>query len=334
MPNRSYVLVLNWNGWADTLNCLESLLRSEGFDARIVVWDNGSTDQSVARMEAWATGAIDATTTVPPALRRFVSPPAQKPIDFETLDPDELGRGAALTIVRGRRNLGYAGGNNAAVRWALLHDDCAYVWILNNDTVVAEDSGAQMLAAAQDDPFDRPVGASIFYLDEPQRLQACGGQRVGWGPVVAPRYVDRVEDIDYLTGVSLFMSRSCAQALGGFNEDYFLNAEDLELTYSHKLRFVRSHPGHSAFLVAGKIWHRESSTQSRNRYLHVYYYTRNVLYAARRIGRIHAAATLLHAYSRVLLAAMRARPAAVRGIVHGIADYHAGIVGMHPDAQK
>ncbi|MES0873934.1 glycosyltransferase family 2 protein [Sinimarinibacterium thermocellulolyticum] len=327
MPNRSYVLVLNWNGWADTLTCLESLLHSRGFDARIVVWDNGSTDDSVERITAWARGELDVLPSIPRTLHDRVRPPTPKPLAFATREPQEADAGEPLVLIRGDRNLGYAGGNNAAMRWALARPDCGWLWILNNDIVVDAQAGAELLAAVRNDPYDRPAGSFIFHLDEPERLQACGGQRLGRGPLLAPRYVDRIESVDYLTGASLFMSRRRAQQLGLFNEDYFLNAEDLEYTYAYGRRFARAHPGVPPFLVAGRVWHRESSSQARNRYLHTYYYTRNLLYAARRIGPIHGVATLAAALARVGLALLRGEPQAARGIARGIRDYRAGVVG-------
>ncbi|MEC9362109.1 MAG: glycosyltransferase family 2 protein [Pseudomonadota bacterium] len=332
MPNRSYVLVLNWNGWADTLTCLESLLRSTGFDARIVVWDNGSTDGSSEYVAAWARGEIDAIPVLPAELRGRVHPPVPKPVNLAIRSPDEADGGEPVVLVRGDRNLGYAGGNNAAMRWALARPDCGWLWILNNDIVVDADTGARLWQAVRDDPHDRPAGTHIYHLDDPRRLQACGGQRLGRGPLVAPRYVDRIEAADYLTGASLFLSRRRAEQLGFFNEDYFLNAEDLEYTYPYGRAFARAHPGMPPFLVAGKVWHRESSSQSRNRYLHTYYFTRNLLYASRRISPVHGLATFANAVARIGLALLRREPQAARGILRGIRDFRAGVVGAWREA--
>jgi GT2 family glycosyltransferase len=326
---RIYALVLNWNGWADTLLCLESLLRCDGVDLRIVVWDNGSTDHSVERIESWARGELDPTPRAPRIVRDCVQPPTPKPLSCSAVAAGDADPGSRIVVIRGDENLGYAGGNNAAMRWALARRDCAYVWVLNNDIVVAADAPQQMLQALQDDTFDRPVGAHIYYLDEPQRLQACGGQRLGRGPLVAPRYVTDPAQIDFLVGASLFMSRARAQSLGPFNEAYFLNAEDLEYTYPYKREFADRHPGVAPFLVVGTIWHRESASQSRNRFLHTYYFTRNTLHAARKLGAVHGAFTLVNAVARVGLALARRENAAARGIALGVRDYWNGVYGVY-----
>lgn len=328
----TYILVLNWNGWRDTLACLESLLRSGDTAFRIVVWDNGSSDDSAARIAAWARGELEVSHDVPAELRGCMLPPVAKPVDLQLLDERELADATAsrVVVVRGARNLGYAGGNNAMMRWALGRNDCDAIWILNNDVVVAGDTLASIRAAHAGDDLDRPIGSWIYHMDAPSQLQVCGGQRLGIGTLVSPRHAKRPQDIDFLVGASLFLSRARAQALGGFNEGYFLNAEDLELTYGYALRFRRQHKAAAPFLVAGRLWHRESTTQSRNRYLHAYYYTRNVLYAARKIGPLHGWTTYAHALARLALATLRGRGEATRGIRQGIRAWRAGELGPHP----
>ena len=330
MPHfRTYALVLNWNGWADTLLCLESLLRSAADDLRIVVWDNGSTDGSVERIVEWAGGGLYCQPRLPNALHPLVSPPIPKPLPLSVIEPEAAMAEHRLVVIRGRDNLGYAGGNNAAMRWALAQADCGYLWLLNNDIVVDVDAHSAMQVSARNDAYDRPIGARVYYMDEPDRLQACGGQRLGRGPLVSPRYVDDPASIDYLVGASIFLSRARALKLGFLNEDYFLNAEDLEFTYPFKREFVAQHPGEPAFLVAGRVWHRESTTQSRDRFLHTYYYTRNLLYAAHKLGRFQGVVTLAHAVARVGFAALRGHRLAARGITCGIRDWQAGVVGRY-----
>ena len=63
---RVAVVVLNWNGWRDTVECLESVLRSDYPNYRVVVCDNGSTDDSVANIRAWADGNRQVEMDGPP----------------------------------------------------------------------------------------------------------------------------------------------------------------------------------------------------------------------------------------------------------------------------
>ena len=78
-PGVVYVVVLNWNGWRDTLPCLETALRRRHERFQIVVCDNASTDGSMARLVAWAEGAEPAPALIP-ALQPLMDPPVPKPV--------------------------------------------------------------------------------------------------------------------------------------------------------------------------------------------------------------------------------------------------------------
>lgn len=331
-PPVLYALVLNWNGWRVTLRCLESLLRMQSpLPLRILVWDNGSNDGSVEKIQAWARGELAADTQMPAALQPCVLPPWPKPVDLQVLDEHSTETlRAPLILVRGAQNLGYAGGNNAALRLALRQHDCALLWVLNNDVLVAADCAAELCRAHAQDRHDRPIGSVIYDFDHPERLQAWAGQRLGHGWLVAPRHAREHQRLDFLIGASLLVSRARAQALGFFNEDYFLNAEDLEYTYHYGREFRRAHPGEEPFLVAGRIWHQESATQAQRRERQAYYFTRNLLYAARRISLGHALTTFVYGCARSLLNLLRGRPALARGTARGLLHYLRGIKGPLP----
>ena len=139
--SRVYVVLVNWNTWPHTVECLESLLRSDHDDFQIVVCDNASRDDSLAHLAAWAAGREPFT---PPAGPVPLDPPVRKPVSFVPLSRAEAERGglaacadARVVLVDDGGNLGFAGGCNVGMRYALARGDAAYVWVLNNDTVVA-----------------------------------------------------------------------------------------------------------------------------------------------------------------------------------------------------
>ena len=95
-----HVLLLNWNGWRDTIECLESVLRLEWPELRVIVCDNGSTDGSEARIAEWARGALDAPVPTHPALAALVTPPVRKPIPMVRYDRAAAERGGDPEIGR------------------------------------------------------------------------------------------------------------------------------------------------------------------------------------------------------------------------------------------
>lgn len=122
---RIAVVVLNWNGWKDTIECLESLTKTTYPNSQIIVVDNGSTDGSIERIRSWA----GEKKAVP-----FLEFDANNISDNN--DADKV----KLVILKLDKNLGYARGNNAGARFACDRTSAEFIFILNNDTVVSADA--------------------------------------------------------------------------------------------------------------------------------------------------------------------------------------------------
>src|SRR6187399_3005310 len=82
---RVYVVLLNWNGWQDTITCLESVLRLDYPDYRVVVCDNASGNGSVERIRAWAAGREFAPAATTP-LGAMLAQPVDKPLRLVEYD--------------------------------------------------------------------------------------------------------------------------------------------------------------------------------------------------------------------------------------------------------
>ena len=299
-PLKTAVVVLNWNGWEDTLECLESLLRSEGLAGPVIVCDNDSHDGSVARIQEWAEGRVDVWVSPDNELRRFSHPPVPKPIRYATLDRTgaELGGTGAegdapLVIVRTGSNLGFAGGNNVGLRYALRREDINCVWILNNDTVVEPTAYRAMVEEMASDPAIGICGSTLLYYDDPEVVQALGGAT--YNPWLAlPRHIGanapRGEAIDadavrlrmrYVAGASMLVSRQFLEAVGLLSEDYFLYFEELDWVLRAGNRFRLGYaPGSVVYHKEG----RSAGTAGPNAKsgLSDYYFLRNRLRITRR----------------------------------------------------
>jgi GT2 family glycosyltransferase len=134
------VVVLNWNGWQDTLACLASLARLDYPDFRLLVVDNGSTDGSVGKIS-------------------------------EAMPWVELLQTGA--------NLGFGGGCNAGMRRALA-GDAAYVWLVNSDATVDSGALSALVKVAEQDPARGAVGSVLYEADKPEVIQLWGGGRVNF----------------------------------------------------------------------------------------------------------------------------------------------------------
>jgi len=137
MP-RVEIILLNWNGYVDTINCLNSVSRLDYENFGVIIVDNGSTDSSISEIG-----------------RVF---PAQR-------------------VVETGRNLGFSGGCNFGIQDALSRG-ADYVWLLNNDTIIEPTTLSHMVDAAMSVNKVGAVGSVIYHLDDMDRIQAWGGGRI------------------------------------------------------------------------------------------------------------------------------------------------------------
>lgn len=240
---RISIIVLNWNGKQDTLECLDSLAALTYPNFNVVVVDNGSTDDSLAR------------------LRSYDAP-------------------HPLTLLETGRNLGYAGGNNVGTRHA-LEQGADFVLVLNNDTIVAPDLLGQLLEAAQRTPDAGVFSARIMYFDEPGRVWFDGASwnrsslQMEWpGQGEEDCDLDKVDhDTDYACGAALFFRSEVAHQIGLLDESFFLVWEEVDWCFR-----ARKAGWRNVVVPAAKVWHKIGvSFGSESSPLRTYFSIRNEL---------------------------------------------------------
>jgi GT2 family glycosyltransferase len=255
MSERVYIILLNWNGWRDTVECLESVLRLDYPSFRVIVCDNGSTDGSLDRIQTWAAGktAVDVRADNP--LRRLTNPPVKKPAPVVLYDRSQAEQGGDLdvdgnlVVVRNAENLGFAAGNNVGLRYALARGDGDYYWLLNNDTVVEPDALTMLVDRMSARPDAGICGATIKSYADPERNVVLGGavygkwfatqKLIGAGATDVPDEPDGVESMmDYVAGASMLVSREFLVEIGLMSEDYFLYYEELDWAMRARGRYA------------------------------------------------------------------------------------------------
>lgn len=326
-----YILILNYNGWADTIECLESVLKSDCPNYQVIIIDNNSSDNSIEYIKAWAEENLDIWVSPDNILRRLSYPPVKKPLPYVYYSKEEAEKGGnpqleakngyPLIIIQVGDNLGYARGNNIGIRYALAKNDFEYVWILNNDTVIEKNTLSTIINALIKDEFDRPAGSYIYQYFEPEKLQLYGGLRLHKYFILKPTFAKMNEDIDFISGASLFLSKERINQLGLIDEAYFLNSEDMEYTYFYKENFKGTNKDIKPFLVAGKIWHKGAESQNKNNFLHAYYFTRNILYTSLKLNKICLSLTFAYAVLRGLSYFISGNKNNAKGIFCGIVDF-------------
>lgn len=244
--NRVYVVLVNWNGWQDTIECLESLFQSDYPDFRVIVCDNGSTDGSLEQLKKWAGGLCVFETVVDSPLSRLNKQIFPKPVkysEYSKIDAEsggDLDIDSPLVFIDCVENLGFAGGNNVGMRFALARGDFSYIWLLNNDTVVESSALIAMVRRMREKPEAGMCGSALFYYHRPEKVQALGG---GWhckwiglpwhygrfnGKYDADNSKKAEAWMNYVEGASMLVSRDFLLDIGLMCEDYFLFFEETD----------------------------------------------------------------------------------------------------------
>jgi len=158
MNPRVTIITLNWNGWQDTIECLESLYDIDYNNYHIILVDNASTDESLAKIDAYCRNKRTLAPRItqhrirntPTTVVHYDCAHAEH-VESPSSEMTRVRSNRALTVIQNGENYGFAEGNNIAVAYALnaLHPD--YVLLLNNDTVVDRRFLSALVDAAERD---------------------------------------------------------------------------------------------------------------------------------------------------------------------------------------
>jgi GT2 family glycosyltransferase len=261
----TYIILLNWNGWRDTVECLESLFRLDEDNFRIIVCDNASTDDSLEQIKRWAEGEIQ-VRALNEELDRFCSPAVRKPVAYCEVSNTRAGRSeirpdVRLILMQTGGNLGFAGGNNVGLRFALKDRDCRFCWLLNSDTVVAPEALTALRRAVEENPAVGICGSLNLSYHSPKEVQALGGKSYNyWTSRVRALPTMSVDQLpafhgsfDFVNGASMFVTRRFLERVGLMEESYFLYFEELDWAMRSKGRFLLGYAPDSV------IYHKEGA---------------------------------------------------------------------------
>jgi GT2 family glycosyltransferase len=291
------IIIINWNGWKDTLKCLESLSASSYKNFSVTVLDNGSTDGSC-----------------------------------KMLDPRKGSFSFPVKLLRSNINTGFSGGCNIAVRKA-LEGGCGYVFLLNNDASCHPDALSHLVDVSQKTGA-AIVGARIVDMEGEKLI--FGGRRwplliFGLGRIKPDPGKDYWET-DYAEGSALLIRRDAVEGRiresGYFlDESFFMYGEETDFCVYSKRR------GHKC-MIAGraKVYHGVAkSSGGHGSPLSYYYITRNRIFLASRWLSLPWK-VLFHLYylpSRVLVQSYKAMSGGdtAGAVFAGIYGGYAGISG-------
>lgn len=239
---RPAIVLVNYNGGNDLIECLDALTRIEEGGWQIVVVDNRSTDGSIESLESWA-NSLPANASYNCAIWRHLPPERQQtPHVVHTGPVDALPLNhlaGQIIVIKANENLGFAAGNNIGLEYVFERLECTHAWLLNCDTVPLPDAGRALLTALDAQPGIGMVGSTLVYYHDPEKVQGIGvnyclatasGRQIfnGIVPASLPKNRRVEKKISYVIGASMMISRQFYHDIGPMNETYFLYFEEMD----------------------------------------------------------------------------------------------------------
>lgn len=272
---RVAIIVLNWNGWRDTIECLESVFQLNYPNYSVVLVDNHSTNDSINKIVSYAKGNIEVESNF------FEYSADNKPLNYQILKKDEISNisNIQLTLIANKENEGFAEGNNIGIRFAMKNLEVDYVLLLNNDTVVDKYFLDPLIKEGESSNKIGLLGPKIYYYDYPNVIWCVGG-KIDWkfarGLHVGNKEVDQGQyqiktQFDYISGAALLIKKEVLESTGLLDKKYFLYFEETDL----ELRALIQGYG-NIYVPESKIWHKVSrSGGGISKEVGLYYITRN-----------------------------------------------------------
>jgi len=220
------IIILNWNGLDDTIECVESLKKMTYPNYEVIVVDNASEGDDVRIL-------------------------GEKFGDY-------------VHVIENDRNYGFAEGNNIGIRYA-LSKRTDYVLLLNNDTVVDAEFLTELVRVAEEDNKAGILGGKIYYYASPNRFQSVGGKMNWWlgrfkdysGQEDVGQY-DQVAERDFVYATAMFIKRAVIERIGFLDSSLFFGMED----YDYCARATKA--GFRVLYVPGaKVWHKQGASRRK-----------------------------------------------------------------------
>lgn len=273
MQPKVCVVLLNWNGYQDTLACLESILKSDYSNFFVIVCDNDSQDNSWNYFKAWCAGEylLD-EKVVSPLHHSKIFPVYPKPVSAHFTTQDRIDESppvySKVIFIQNGDNLGFAAGVNVGLQYAIDHyGDCAYMWILNNDTVVESNCISEQVEVMQKDSRVGICGSTLRFYHQPDKIQALGfGVFYNFlGTSNDVRYdfgrlslLTQFFSVRFTSGASMFVSRDYLKKIGLMCEDYFLFFEEPDWAFRMRNVFKAAHAKNSV------VYHKVGGARAHN----------------------------------------------------------------------
>jgi GT2 family glycosyltransferase len=338
MGARVAIIILNWNGWDDTIECLKSVYRLSYPALSIVVVDNGSFDDSAEQISRYCRGEISIRSPdftgnrIPIHLSRLTREQSE-------MAPATTSSGEReLALIENEKNYGFAEGNNIGIRYALQALRADYIFLLNNDAVICGDIMDGLVSIAGSDPRIGIIGPKICHYYDPTVIWSAGGrvnlftgqiENISQGSPDEPVRTG-TEEVDYVSGCALLIKREVIEQIGLLDPAYFCYFEETDWAMRAKRCGYASVIDYDSCVL-----HKDGATVTRSgKELRYYYFPRNTLIFLQKNGNLYHFPSYLAFFTIryvVMIGwnVMNRQPERYRKVVQGVWDFIRQIDGEY-----
>jgi len=215
----THIIIINYNGYNDTIECLNSIKDSNTKDYEIVLIDNNSTDNSVQVLQEW----VDSSHQ-------------------------------NIKFIKSLKNGGFSYGNNLGINYALSQNSDNII-LLNNDTIIDKDAINNLVNSPLNDNLTILGGVS-YYHDKPDTIWFDGGiidtyKAKSYHLNRGKKSPSKIDNISFITFCYVLIPPKVIQKVGLMNEEYFMYVEDMEYCYRATQNGIKLN-----IVPNSKIWHK------------------------------------------------------------------------------
>ena len=244
------ILLLNWNGYGETVACVDSLLKNKTtFSFDIFILDNGSRNDECGKLIEKYQGISN------------------------------------VIIIPSLTNLGFTGGNNLLITESRKRKNYEYYFLLNNDTEAPADFLESFIKRVNHRVGI--FGPQVRYFEKPDLLQSIGGKvnlwtgickRLGDKKLAGETSEKSIEhDADYIFGCAFLVASPVIDKVGLLREDYFIYYEEVDYCCE-----ARKNGFSVRYLPVESILHKDSVATKRVSGFHIYTMFRNRIHFLKR----------------------------------------------------
>jgi GT2 family glycosyltransferase len=237
----TYAIILNYNGYADTIKCISSILKATYNNLQLIIVDNNSSDNSIPKIVE--------------------------------VYPE-------INIIAAAENKGYAAGMNIGAKYA-LENGADLILLANNDMLFPPNFLEPLVNRIISDDKMGIISPKVLYTENSDliysaggefKLSRCGGVNLYQGKN-SYKFGNEPKELSLAEGACMLIKREVYETIGYMNENYFMYFEDLEFSFRVRQKFKIFYEPKSI------VYHKSGAGNSWSSYspLYYYYYTRNRL---------------------------------------------------------